>query len=43
MDLRDTGWGVVDWIDLVWDRDQWRALANTVINFSGFHKMFGNF
>jgi hypothetical protein len=22
----------MDWIDLAWDRDQWRALVNTVMN-----------
>jgi hypothetical protein len=32
MDLREIGWGVMDWIDLVQDRDQWRALVNTVMN-----------
>jgi hypothetical protein len=32
MDLRDIGFGGVDWIDLAQDRDQWRALVNTVIN-----------
>jgi hypothetical protein len=32
MDLRDIGWDVVDWIDLVQDWDQWRALVNTAIN-----------
>jgi hypothetical protein len=33
MDLREIGWGGVDWIDLAQDRDQWRALVNTVMNF----------
>jgi hypothetical protein len=32
MDLREIGWDVVDWIDMVQDRDQWRALVNTVMN-----------
>jgi hypothetical protein len=32
MDLRETGWGGMDWIDLAKDRDQWRALVNTIIN-----------
>jgi hypothetical protein len=32
MDLRSTGWGGMDWIDLAQGRDQWRALVNTVIN-----------
>jgi hypothetical protein len=32
-DIRGIGWGVLDWIDLVQDRGQWRALVNTVINF----------
>jgi hypothetical protein len=32
LDLRETGWDVMDWIDLAQDRDQWRALVNTVIN-----------
>jgi hypothetical protein len=32
MDLRETGWGGMDWIDLAQDRDQWRALVNTVMN-----------
>jgi hypothetical protein len=32
MDLREIGWGGMDWIDLAQDRDQWRALMNTVMN-----------
>jgi hypothetical protein len=32
MDLREKGWGGMDWIDLAQDRDQWRALVNTVMN-----------
>jgi hypothetical protein len=32
MDLRYIGWYGMDWIDLAQNRDQWRALVNTVIN-----------
>jgi hypothetical protein len=32
MDLRETGFGDVDWIDLAQDRDRWRNLVNTVMN-----------
>jgi hypothetical protein len=32
MNLRETGWDGMDWIVLAQDRDQWRALVNTVIN-----------
>jgi hypothetical protein len=32
IDLREIGWDGMDWIDLAQDRDQWRALANTVMN-----------
>jgi hypothetical protein len=31
-DLRDIGWGSVDWIQLAQVRDRWRALVNTVMN-----------
>jgi hypothetical protein len=31
MDLREIGQGFMDWIDLPQDRDQWRALVNTLI------------
>jgi hypothetical protein len=32
MDLREVGWGDMDWINLAQDRDRWRALVNTVMN-----------
>jgi hypothetical protein len=32
MDLREIGWEVLDWIYLAQDRDQWRALAKTIMN-----------
>jgi hypothetical protein len=31
MGLREIGWSGMDWMDLVQDRDQWRALVNTVL------------
>jgi hypothetical protein len=33
MDLRETGWGGMDWIDLAQDMDQQRALVTMVVNF----------
>jgi hypothetical protein len=32
MDLRGIGWGSVDRIHLVQDRDRWRAVVNAVMN-----------
>jgi hypothetical protein len=32
MDLREIGWGSVEWIQLAQDRDWWWALVNTVMN-----------
>jgi hypothetical protein len=32
MDLREIGWGGMDWSQLAQDRDQWRVLVNMVIN-----------
>jgi hypothetical protein len=32
MDLREIGFGDVDWIHWDQDRDRWRALVNTVMN-----------
>jgi hypothetical protein len=33
MGLGEIEWGSVDWIDLTQDRDQWRALVYTAMNF----------
>jgi hypothetical protein len=32
MDLWEIGWGGLDWIDLAQERDQWRAVVNTILN-----------
>jgi hypothetical protein len=32
MDLREIECGGMDWIDLAQDKDQWKALVNTVMN-----------
>jgi hypothetical protein len=32
MDLRETGFGDVDWIHLAQDKDRWWAVVNTVMN-----------
>jgi hypothetical protein len=31
IDLREIVWDGMDWIDLAQDRDQWRAIVNTVM------------
>jgi hypothetical protein len=31
MDIREVGWGDVDWIGLAKDRNRWRALVNSVL------------
>jgi hypothetical protein len=35
IDLREIGWGCMDLIDLAQDREQRRAIVNTVMNFWG--------
>jgi hypothetical protein len=31
MDLRETGWGAMDWSCLALDRGRWKALVNAVV------------
>ena len=33
MDLEEVGRGCEDWMELAQDRDRWRALVSTVMNF----------
>jgi hypothetical protein len=32
MDIREVGWGGVEWIHLAQDTDRWRAVVNAVMN-----------
>jgi hypothetical protein len=32
IDLTEIGWEGVDWMHMAQDRDQWRAVVNTVLN-----------
>ena len=41
MDLQEGGRGRGDWMELAQDRDRWRTLVSTVMNFRLFHKMRG--
>jgi hypothetical protein len=33
VDLREIGWGCVEWIHVAQDRDRWHAVVNAVMNF----------
>jgi hypothetical protein len=41
MYLIEVGRNGMDWIYMAQDRDQWKALVNTVLN-PGFHEMLGS-
>jgi hypothetical protein len=32
LDLREIGWQIVDWMNLLLDKDQWQGLVNIVMN-----------
>jgi hypothetical protein len=32
MDIKEVGWGSIDWIDLAQDRNRWRTLVNALMN-----------
>ena len=32
MDLKEVGWGSMEWIDLAEDRGRWWAVVNAVMN-----------
>ena len=36
MDFQEVGWGGMDWIDMVQDRDRWQALVNAVMNLCSY-------
>ena len=42
MDFQDVRWEVMDWIELVQDRDRWWALVNVVMNHQ-IPQIVGNF
>jgi hypothetical protein len=41
IDLREIGYDGMEWIKLAQDKDEWRALVNTMM-YLGFLKMLGN-
>jgi hypothetical protein len=41
MDFREIGWDGMDWVKLAPNRDQWRALVNTVTNLRVPLKLLG--
>ena len=32
MNFQEVGWGGMDWIDLLQDRDKWQAVVTAVMN-----------
>jgi hypothetical protein len=38
IDLIEKGWECVDWMHLAQDREEWRAVVNTVMKFRDLYK-----
>jgi hypothetical protein len=38
IDIREIGREITNWIHLTWDRNQWRAVVNTVMNLRVLYK-----
>lgn len=32
MELQEVGLGTVEWIDMAWDRDRWRAFVGAIMD-----------
>jgi hypothetical protein len=38
LDIGGNGWGGMNWVDLSQDKDNWKALVNTLINIGGISR-----
>jgi hypothetical protein len=42
MDVRGIGWGGMDWIDLAWDKDWWRAVVNMIMKLAASQEVLSH-